>query len=53
MSSTIEGFNYDIFISYRQKDNKYDDWVTEFVDNHKGVLDSKTHQSFSYVAVSN
>jgi hypothetical protein len=23
MSSIIEGYNYDIFISYRQKDNKY------------------------------
>ncbi len=36
MSSIIEGYNYDIFISYRQKDNKYDGWVTEFVDNLKG-----------------
>ena len=33
MSSIIEGYNYDIFISYRQKDNKDDRWVTEFVDN--------------------
>jgi tetratricopeptide (TPR) repeat protein len=32
MASIIEGYNYDIFISYRQKDNKYDGWVTEFVD---------------------
>ena len=37
MSSMIEGYNYDIFISYRQKDNKYDGWVTEFVDNLKKV----------------
>jgi hypothetical protein len=35
MSSIIEGYNYDIFISYRQKDNKYDGWVTEFVENLK------------------
>ena len=33
MSSIIEGYNYDIFISYRQKDNKYDGWVTESADN--------------------
>jgi tetratricopeptide (TPR) repeat protein len=33
MASIIPGYVYDIFISYRQKDNKYDGWVTEFVDN--------------------
>lgn len=32
MASIIPGYEYDIFISYRQKDNRYDDWVTEFVD---------------------
>jgi TolB-like protein len=40
MTSIIEGFNYDIFISYRQKDNKYDGWVTEFVDNLKKELEA-------------
>ena len=40
MSSIIEGYNYDIFISYRQKDNKHDGWVTEFVNNLKGELES-------------
>lgn len=40
MSSLIEGYNYDIFISYRQKDNKYDGWVTEFVDNLKKELEA-------------
>ena len=40
MSSIIEGFKYDVFISYRQKDNKHDGWVTEFVDNLKGELES-------------
>ncbi|MBN2480533.1 MAG: hypothetical protein JXB19_02240 [Bacteroidales bacterium] len=40
MSSLIQGYNYDIFISYRQKDNKHDGWVTDFVDNLKGELDS-------------
>jgi len=40
MASIIEGYNYDIFISYRQKDNKYDGWVTEFVDNLKRELEA-------------
>lgn len=40
MSSIVEGYNYDIFISYRQKDNKYDGWVTEFVDNLKKELEA-------------
>jgi len=37
MASLIPGYNYDIFISYRQKDNKHDGWVTEFVDNLRSV----------------
>ena len=40
MASLIPGFEYDIFISYRQKDNKHNCWVTEFVDNLKGELES-------------
>jgi len=40
MASIIPGYEYDIFISYRQKDNKHDGWVTEFVDNLKGELES-------------
>jgi dienelactone hydrolase len=40
MPSLTPGYNYDIFISYRQKDNKYDGWVTEFVDNLKRELES-------------
>lgn len=38
MPSIIEGYNNDIFISYRQKDNKGDRWVSEFVKSHKLVL---------------
>src|ERR1035437_1263184 len=38
MASIIPGYECDIFISYRQKDNKYDGWVTEFVDNLKKEL---------------
>jgi len=40
MSVIIEGYNYDIFISYRQKDNKHDGWVTNFVENLKGQLEA-------------
>ncbi|MGD0754461.1 MAG: tetratricopeptide repeat protein [Bacteroidales bacterium] len=40
MSSIVEGYNYDIFISYRQKDNKYDGWVTEFVDHLEKELEA-------------
>jgi TolB-like protein len=40
MPSLIPGYEYDIFISYRQKDNKYDGWVTEFVDNLKRELEA-------------
>ncbi len=40
MASILEGFNYDIFISYRQKDNKYDGWVTEFVSNLKKEIEA-------------
>ena len=47
MSSIIEGYNYDIFISYRQKDNKYDGWVTEFVDNLKGELEATFKEDIS------
>jgi len=39
MASLIPGYEYDIFISYRQKDNKHDGWVTQFVDNLKGELE--------------
>jgi len=47
MSSIIEGYNYDIFISYRQKDNKHDGWVTEFVNNMKGELESTFKEEIS------
>jgi len=29
MPSILPGYEYDIFISYRQKDNKQDGWVTK------------------------
>jgi hypothetical protein len=40
MSGLLDGFKYDIFVSYRQNDNKYDGWVTEFVTNLKRELEA-------------
>ena len=47
MASIIEGYSYDIFISYRQKDNKYDGWITEFVDNLKKELEATFKEEVS------
>jgi TolB-like protein len=47
MASLIPGFEYDVFISYRQKDNKHDGWVTEFVDNLKGELEATFKEDIS------
>src|SRR4030043_2313362 len=47
MASLLPGYEYDIFISYRQKDNKGDRWVTEFVDNLKGEIESTFKEDIS------
>ncbi len=54
MSSIIEGYNYDtclparqVFISYRQKDNKGDRWVSEFVEALKTELESTFKEEIS------
>jgi TolB-like protein len=47
MASIIPGYNYDIFISYRQKDNKGDTWVSEFVDALKDELESTFKEDVS------
>jgi len=47
MPSIIEGYNYDIFISYRQKDNKGDRWVSEFVEALKTELESTFKEEIS------
>jgi TolB-like protein/Tfp pilus assembly protein PilF len=47
MSSIIAGYNYDIFISYRQKDNKGDRWVSEFVEALKTELESTFKEEIS------
>ena len=40
MPSLIQPYEYDIFISYRHKDNKYDGWVSDFVANLKRELEA-------------
>ena len=47
MASLIPGYEYDVFISYRQKDNKYDGWVTEFVENLKKELEAAFKEDIS------
>jgi TolB-like protein/tetratricopeptide (TPR) repeat protein len=47
MASLIPGFEYDIFISYRQKDNKGDRWVSEFVEALKTELESTFKEEVS------
>ena len=36
----LPGYEYDIFISYRQNDNRYDGWVTGSVSNLKAELEA-------------
>ena len=47
MPSLIPGFEYDIFISYRQKDNKGEHWVTEFVNALKAELEATFKEDIS------
>ena len=47
MSSLLPGFECDIFISYRHKDNKYDGWVSEFVTNLKKELEATLKDDLS------
>ncbi|TAL59558.1 MAG: hypothetical protein EPN88_17150 [Bacteroidetes bacterium] len=47
MSSIVTGYTYDIFISYRQKDNKGDRWVSEFVEALKTELESTFKEEVS------
>ncbi len=47
MASLIPGFEYDIFISYRQKDNKGDRWVSEFVEALRTELESTFKEEIS------
>jgi TolB-like protein len=47
MASIFQDYEYDIFISYRQNDNKHDGWVTEFVNNLRGELESASKVNIS------
>jgi TolB-like protein len=47
MPSQVQGYEYDIFISYRHKDNKYDGWVTSFVDHLRSELDATFKEEVS------
>jgi tetratricopeptide (TPR) repeat protein len=47
MASLIPGYEYDIFISYRQKDNKGDKWVNKFVDVLKAELEATFKEDIS------
>jgi hypothetical protein len=47
MASVIPCYEYDIFISYRQKGNKGDRWVSEFIDALKDELESTFKEDVS------
>src|SRR6267154_1049159 len=47
MGSLISDFEYDIFISYRHKDNKGDHWVTDVVSALKAELESTFKEDIS------
>ena len=47
MPSIIPDFQYDIFISYRHKDNRSDQWVTRFVQALQVELDATFKESIS------
>jgi hypothetical protein len=53
MASVIPGLEYDVFISYRQKINKHDGRVTEFVNNLKGEPESAFKEDISIYLDSN
>ncbi|MEM6816424.1 MAG: hypothetical protein AAF600_18860 [Bacteroidota bacterium] len=40
MHSSFPGFEYDIFVSYRHNDNRYDGWVSEFVEKLRQELNA-------------
>ncbi|HEX5172197.1 MAG TPA: hypothetical protein VFW11_23635 [Cyclobacteriaceae bacterium] len=51
MPSLVPGFEYDIFITYRHKDNMYDGWVSELypVGKANWTLPSRTRYPFASV----
>jgi hypothetical protein len=51
MANLIPGYEYDIFINYRQKDNKVDRWVSDFVEALKIELDKTFFDESGYQLV--
>jgi TolB-like protein/Tfp pilus assembly protein PilF len=47
MASVIKGYEYDVFISYRQKNNNCDGWVTQFVSNLRKELEAISKEEIS------
>jgi len=47
MPSIIPGYDYDIFISYRQKDNQSDQWVTKFIESLKEEINATFKEDIS------
>ncbi|MEN8249863.1 MAG: hypothetical protein ABFS32_13100 [Bacteroidota bacterium] len=47
MSSIMPDYEYDIFISYRQKDNKADQWVTHFVEALRDEIEATFKEDIS------
>ena len=53
MPSIHPGYEYDIFISCRQNDNKRDGWVTNFVDALRNELEATQKNPFHILDSSN
>ena len=53
MPSIVSSYEYDIFISYRQKDNRSDQWVTNFVQALREELDATFKEEVSIYFDSN
>ncbi|MBY0435292.1 MAG: hypothetical protein K2U26_14380, partial [Cyclobacteriaceae bacterium] len=49
----LPNYEYDVFISYRHKDNKYDGWVTDFVANLKREIGATFKEDVSVYFDSN
>jgi TolB-like protein/Flp pilus assembly protein TadD len=53
MASILSSYEHDIFISYRQKDNRSDQWVTNFVRALRDELDATFKENISIYFDSN
>ncbi len=48
MPSIIPGYEYDIFISYRQKDNQSDQWVTKTGNQYSHVKENSKDADYIF-----